>query len=62
MSQEVLRDRLLKYIHVEGVNQKHIAKQTKINEGLLSRYKNSKCDLGLIDRKSLDQYLQSKGY
>ncbi len=62
MSQEVLRDRLLKFIHVEGVNQKHISKQTKINEGLLSRYKNSKCDLGLLDRESLDKYLVSKGY
>lgn len=62
MSQEILRDRLLKYIHVEGVNQKHISKQTKINEGLLSRYKNNKCDLGLLDRESLDKYLVSKGY
>lgn len=62
MSQEVLRDRLLHFIHVEGVNQKHISKQTKINEGLLSRYKNEKCDLGLLDRESLDQFLVSKGY
>lgn len=62
MSQEVLRNRLLEFIHVEGVNQKHISKQTKINEGLLSRYKNNKCDLGLLDRESLDRYLVSKGY
>lgn len=62
MSQEILRDRLLKYIHVEGVNQKHISKQTKINECLLSRYKNRKCDLGLLDRESLDEYLSSKNY
>lgn len=62
MSQEVLRDRLLKFIRVEGVNQKHISKQTRINEGLLSRYKNNKCDLGLLDRESLDVYLSSKGY
>lgn len=62
MSQEVLRDRLLKFITVEGVNQKHISKQTRINEGLLSRYKNAKCDLGLLDRESLDKYLVSKGY
>lgn len=62
MSQEVLRNRLLEFIHVEGVNQKHISKQTKINEGLLSRYKNNKCDLGLLDRESLDKYLVSKGY
>ena len=62
MSQEVLRDRLLKFIRVEGVNQKHISKQTRINEGLLSRYKNDKCELGLLDRESLDKYLVSKGY
>lgn len=62
MSQKMLRDRLLKFIHVEGVNQKHISKQTKINEALLSRYKNNKCDLGLLDRESLDRYLMSKGY
>lgn len=62
MSQEVLRDRLLKFIHIEGVNQKHISKQTKINEGLLSRYKNAKCDLGLLDREALDKFLLLKGY
>lgn len=62
MLQEVLRDRLLQFIKVEGVNQKHISKQTRINEALLSRYKNAKCDLGLFDRESLDRYLVSKGY
>lgn len=62
MSKKMLRDRLLEFIHVEGVNQKHISKQTKINEALLSRYKNNKCDLGLLDRESLDGYLMSKGY
>lgn len=62
MSQELLRNRLLEFIRVEGVNQKHISKQTRINEGLLSRYKNDKCDLGLLDRESLDHYLVSKGY
>ena len=62
MSQEVLRDRLVKFIYVEGVNQKHISKQTRINEGLLSRYKNEKCNLGMFDRESLDAYLVSKGY
>ena len=61
MSQEVLRDRLLKFIYVEGVNQKHISKQTRINEGLLSRYKNEKCNLGMFDRESLDAYLVTKG-
>ena len=55
-------DRLLKFIHIEGVNQNTFQKQTKINEGLLSRYKNAKCDLGLLDREALDKFLLSKGY
>ena len=62
MSQEDLRTRLLSIIHNEGVNQKFIARQTKISEGLLSRFKNQKAELDLIDRESLNNFLQSKGY
>ena len=62
MSQEDLRTRLLSIIHNEGVNQKFIAKQTKISEGLLSRFKNQKAELDLIDRESLNNFLKSKGY
>ncbi len=62
MSQEDLRTRLLSIIRNEGVNQKFIAKQTKISEGLLSRFKNQKAELDLIDRESLNNFLQSKGY
>ena len=62
MSQEILRNRLLNIIRNEGVNQKFIAKQTEISEGLLSRFKNNKTELGLLDRESLDKYLLSKGY
>lgn len=62
MTQELLRKRLLDIIKIEGVNQKHIAKQTRIPESLLSRFKNNKCELGLLDRESLDKYLSSKGY
>lgn len=62
MSQEDLRSRLLNIIRNEGVNQKFIAKQTNINEGLLSRFKNQKTELDLIDRESLNTYLLSKGY
>ena len=62
MSQEDLRTRLLSIIHNEGVNQKFIAKQAKISEGLLSRFKNQKAELDLIDRESLNKFLQSKGY
>ena len=62
MSQEDLRTRLLSIIHNEGVNQKFIAKQAKISEGLLSRFKNQKAELDLIDRESLNNFLKSKGY
>nr|DAJ96082.1 MAG TPA: repressor protein C2 [Caudoviricetes sp.] len=62
MSQEDLRTRLLSIIRNEGVNQKFIAKQAKISEGLLSRFKNQKAELDLIDRESLNNFLQSKGY
>ena len=62
MSQEDLRTRLLSIIRNEGVNQKFIAKQTKISEGLLSKFKNQKAELDLIDRESLNNFLQSKGY
>ena len=62
MSQEDLRTRLLSIIRNEGVNQKFIAKQAKISEGVLSRFKNQKAELDLIDRESLNNFLQSKGY
>ncbi len=62
MEQKILRERLLQFICSEGVNQKYIAKKTRINEGLLSQYKNCKHDLGLLDRESLDEFLTSKGY
>ena len=62
MSQEDLRTRILSIIRNEGVNQKFIAKQTKISEGLLSRFKNQKAELDLIDRESLNNFLKSKGY
>ena len=45
MSQEKLRDRLLNIIKTEGMTQKFIAKQTRISEGVLSRFKNSKVEL-----------------
>ena len=62
MSQQKLRERLLNIIKNEGVNQKFISKQTRINEGLLSRFKNDKAELDYLDSRSLDNYLQSKGY
>lgn len=63
MSQEQLRDRLIRFIKVEGVNQKHISIKTGINQGLLSQFKNERVDeLGIIDAESLDEFLLSKGY
>ena len=57
-----LRKRLINIIKNEGVNQKHISKKTNIAESILSRFKNGKCQLGLIDRESLEKFLRSKGY
>lgn len=62
MSQEKLRDRLLNIIKNEGMTQKFIAKQTRISEGVLSRFKNSKVELDWIDSQTLDKFLQVKGY
>lgn len=62
MSQEKLRDRLLNIIKNEGMTQKFIAKQTRISEGVLSRFKNSKVGLDWIDSQTLDKFLQAKGY
>ncbi len=57
-----LRQRLVNFIETEGVNQKHICLQIKINQALLSRFKNQKYELNLIESESLDKYLKSKGY
>ena len=57
-----LRQRLVNFIETEGVNQKHICLQIKINQALLSRFKNQKYELNLIVSESLDKYLKSKGY
>lgn len=62
MSQVELRQRLFALIDGEGISQKHIAKQTKISESMLSLFKNDKTKLGLLDREKLDEYLSSKGY
>ncbi len=57
-----LRTRMTNYITSEGVSQKHIARQTKISESMLSLFKNGKSELGLIEREALDSYLKQKGY
>lgn len=57
-----LRQRLVNFIETEGVNQKHICLQIQINQALLSRFKNQKYELNLIEAESLDKYLKSKGY
>lgn len=57
-----LRTRLINFIETEGVNQKHICLQVKINQALLSRFKNKKYELNMIEAEFLDEYLKSKGY
>ena len=48
-----LRTRLINFIETEGVNQKHICLQVKINQALLSRFKNKKYELNMIEAESL---------
>lgn len=62
MPQDELKNRLVALLKNEGINQKFISKKTKISESVLSRFKNDKTELDLIDYQALSDYLLSKGY
>lgn len=62
MPQDELKNRLVAILKNEGINQKFISKKTKISESVLSRFKNNKTELDMIDYKALSEYLLSKGY
>lgn len=62
MPQDELKNRLVALLKNEGINQKFISKKTKISESVLSRFKNNKTELDMIDYKALSEYLFSKGY
>lgn len=62
MPQDELKNRLVALLRNEGINQKFISKKTKISESVLSRFKNNKTELDMIDYKALSEYLLSKGY
>ena len=62
MPQDELKNRLVALLKNEGINQKFISKKTKISESILSRFKNNKTELDMIDYKALSEYLLSKGY
>lgn len=62
MPQDELKNRLVALLKNEGINQKFISKKTKISESVLSRFKNNKTELDMIDYKALSEYLLSKGY
>ncbi len=57
-----LKNRLIKFINENGVNQKFISYHTRIPESTLSRFKNGKCGLDLLDKQSLDTFLKLKKY
>ncbi|MCI8427926.1 MAG: hypothetical protein HFJ03_10450 [Lachnospira sp.] len=57
-----LKNRLIKFINENGVNQKFISHHTRIPESTLSRFKNGKCGLDLLDKQSLDTFLKLKKY
>ncbi len=65
-----LRDRMIRYIKETKTTQKEIARQTKISEGVISRWKNNN-DIGFqennknlyrLDIERLNYYLSVKGY
>lgn len=62
MPQDELKNRLVALLKNEGINQKFISKKTKISESVLSRFKNDKTELDMIDYQALSDYLLSKGY
>ena len=62
MPQDELKNRLVALLKNEGINQKFISKKTKTSESVLSRFKNNKTELDMIDYKALSEYLLSKGY
>lgn len=57
-----LKNRLIKFINENGVNQKFISHHTRIPESTLSSFKNGKCGLDLLDKQSLDTFLKLKKY
>lgn len=57
-----LKNRLIKFINENGVNQKFISYHTRIPESTLSRFKNGRCGLDLLDKQSLDTFLKLKKY
>lgn len=62
MPQDELKNRLVALLKNEGINQKFISQKTKISESVLSRFKNNKTELDMIDYQALSDYLLSKGY
>lgn len=62
VNQKELRERLLRFIELEGVTQKFISEKTSMNTSILSRFKNGQIDLYRVDADLLDDYLHSKGY
>jgi DNA-binding Xre family transcriptional regulator len=61
-NQENTRERLALLILREGTSQKHIARQTRIIESNLSRFKNSTKTLSQSELNKLIQFLELKGY
>lgn len=60
--QDITREKLIKFIELEGVNQKFITGKTGIVESNLSRFKNNTLNLKYSDLERLNTFLKSKGY
>jgi hypothetical protein len=62
MNQCEVRIRFRNYLENSGVKQTYVAKNTCLPTDLLSRFKNEKRDLFLLDLQKLDEFLLSKGF
>lgn len=60
--QDITREKLIKFIELEGVNQKFITSRTGVVESNISRFKNNTLNLKYSDLERLEAYLKSKGY
>jgi predicted transcriptional regulator len=60
--QDITREKLIKFIELEGVSQKFITSRTGVVESNISRFKNNTLNLKYSDLERLEAYLKSKGY
>lgn len=58
--QEVVREKLVKYLKTSGIKQNFLSEQTNIPSDILSRFKNAKIDLWDNDLDVLDKFISER--